>query len=294
MKTSSRNITLAQRGMAVLIPVLIALAAVLWTSTARAQTAADSSATQNPCRGLPSLTMIINAATLTSNGTLTKEVASPSGRCSMGLTVTADSSSPSQAPNPSASCTITAAPVPLTTGVRVVPTFAGDCALAKVSARVSIDPGPSVIAGPTGAAATPGSGRGTRVVHARLSVDAGSAAIFALRMKHSARGKWWYNNSVVTLVRVTYRTHLDDHPSWDMRVGSDQKQVHWSENRARVQAYQDIGWYQRNHDFEPGWLTTRVKVIMKAQGLYDCDYAVWGSVIRHPGSVRLNDWECFY
>ena len=285
MKTNSRNITLAQLGLAVLLPVLIALAAVLWTNAAQVQTTADSNRAQVPCRGLPALTMVVDAATPGSNGTLAKRVASPSGRCSLSLAVTADPASASaRAPGPGEPCTITAAPALWDNGVGVFPALRGDCALSKISVRVAIN------SAPPGAA---GSGRGSRIAHAHSSLIVGNRAVPALWMEHRARGQWWYNESAVPLARASYGTHLDQFPDRDMQIGSAQEQTYRSDDGTRVQAHQDIGWHQREHDFEPDWLSTRVKVIMKPRGWYECEFDIWGDLIEHPGSVTLNNWECF-
>lgn len=229
--------------------------------------------------------MVVDAVALGGDGTLAKQVASPSGRCSMRLTVMADSSSASaRAPGPGEPCTITAAPALWENGVGVFPTLRGDCALSKISVRVSINSAP-----PGGA----GSGRGSRIAHAHSSLIVGNMAVPALWMEHRARGQWWHNDSAVPLARASYGSHLDQFPDRDMRIGSAQEQTYRSDDGTRIHAHQDIGWYQRNHDFDTGWLSTRVRVIMKPRGWYECEFDIWGSLIEQPGSVILNNWECF-
>lgn len=55
---------------------------------------------------------------------------------------------------------------------------------------------------------------------------------------------------------------------------------------------------KRNHDFEPGWQSTRVGFRMNGDGTYECFKRVWGriagAVDPSYNYVWLNRWECFH
>ena len=138
MKTNSRNITLAKRGTAVLIPILIALAAALATSTVRAQSPADGTSDSDLCSGFQPLTMIVAPQTLR-NGPLAKTMTSADGECSITVQLVAVGDAPDMTPpSDDTSCTVTATPALVDRGLEVMHSWSGNCGSVGVNTTTSL------------------------------------------------------------------------------------------------------------------------------------------------------------
>ena len=271
MRTQSLHSTLAQRGTAVMIPMAIVLIAVLVAGTAQAQS--PSGADSNPCDGLPSLTMTLHPATLAAGNDLTKTTSTPSGGCSLTVTLQVSAHTPNHPQlAEGASCTVTATPTPISGGASVDVRRSNICMTLPATTTISVSEVPASAAGAAGAAGASSSAAFGNAFAKTMSYD----KLGFLMFRHQISARWRY--TLIDVLGIWPRNpDRWDNIFWHEEADRQGTAVHV--DPVEIGAWDEVDWHSDGFPESSApdvRITTRSTVWGHPGGGYSCTHSDTG------------------
>lgn len=231
----------------------------------QAQSPSDADSNSNPCAGLPALTMILHPATLAAGNDLTKSTSTPSGSCSLTVTLQVSAHTPSH-PQLAAgeSCTVTATPRPLAGGASVDVRRSDVCMTLPATTTISVNDPPDSAGGASGATGASSSAAFGNAFAKTEAYDKPGLLMF----RHQISARWKY--TLIDVLGIWPRN--PDPTRWDnafWREEADRQGTVVHTDPVEIGAWDEVDWYSGG--FPIPQITPDVSITTRS--------TVWG----HPG-----------